>query len=108
MINIKVTWWDIKVDISWAITKSLHQSTQLVRGKAIQNAPVLSWTLRRSITSMVWGTTGRVWTNVKYAKRREYENKKNPHRRFYMKRALDSSIIKIQSFFDKNITSLFK
>lgn len=108
MINITVKGWDITVDISWAIQKSLHQSTQLVRGKAIQNAPVMTWTLRRSITTEVMTKEATVWTNVKYAKVREYKNKKNPQRRFYMKRALQSSLIKIQSFFDTNISNLFR
>jgi len=107
-INLKVVWWDLEIDISWAITKSLHQSTQLVRWKAIQNAPVKSWDLRRSITTDIKDNIWSVWTNKKYWKRREYENFKNPHKKFYMKRALESSLVNIQSYFNKNITNALK
>jgi len=102
-INVTMNWWTIDVNIQWAVRKSLHQSTQLVRWKAIQNAPIQTWTLRRSITTQIKKDSWTVWTNVKYARRREYENRKNPHRKFYMKRALESSINKIQSYFYKNI-----
>ena len=107
-INLTVTGGDINIDISGAIQKSLQQSTQLVRWKAIQNAPILSWTLRRSITTKIKKDTWSDWTNVKYWKKREFVNNKNPHRKFYMKRALESSLVKIQSYFDKNITNALK
>lgn len=103
MININIKWWTLDIDVSRAINKSLHQSTQLVRWKAVQNAPVLTWTLRRSLTTKVMRTKWTVGTNVKYAKLREYKNRKNPHTKFYMKRALDSSVEKIQKIFYNNL-----
>lgn len=91
----------------WAIEKSLVQSTELIRWKAVRNAPYLTWTLRRSITTKVTMDTWIIWTNVKYAKVREYVNKKNPHKKFYMKRALDSSVDKVNQIFLKNISDVF-
>ncbi len=104
-INVTMNGGTIDVDIQWAVTKSLHQSTQLVRWKAIQNAPIKSWTLRRSITTAMWvdKMSASVWTNVKYGRVREFINKKNPHTKFYMKRALESSSAQIQQIFYKNI-----
>jgi len=103
MINITVTWWDINVDISWAIQKSLYQSVNTIRNKAIDNAPYLTWNLRRSITTKVLQDKWLVWTNVKYAKIREFYNRKNPHTKFYMKRAMNDSLVMIQWYFNYNI-----
>ena len=106
MINITVTGGNLNVDVSAAIKKSLHQSSQLVRGEAIKNAPVLTGTLRRSITTKVMRESAIVGTNVRYARKREYSNRKNPHTKFYMKRALNDSLLKIQKFFYDNLMNL--
>ena len=94
------------LDIKWGIKKSLIQSTLLVHWKAVNNAPFLSWNLRRSLHFKVKGDTGKVWTNVKYARVREYINKKNPSKIFYMKRAIESSYHKIEQIFRKNINNV--
>ena len=87
--------WDIdKVEnidknVSSAIQLMLTDVWLLVSNSAKKNAPYLSWTLRRSISTDFnnikrWFAV--VWSDVKYAKRREYENKKNPDRRYYLLR----------------------
>jgi len=125
MINIRVVGWDIEVDISWAIQKSLIQSTQLIRDKAIWYAPVKRWHLRRSITTKVKDTTWAVWTNLIYAPIQEYGWVIKPKRKKYlawksnwkwhfakqvrikpkkyMQKAMDTSLERIQEYFDTNI-----
>lgn len=52
-------------------------------------APYLSGTLRRSIginTTRIEKGVALVWSPVAYAKRREFENKLNPDRKFYLER----------------------
>ena len=104
MIKIKTN-FEIQ-QIKPAIRRSLNQSLVLVEWKAKYNAPVLSWDLKGSINfqsinfvNMYWV----VWTNVKYARIREYVNNKNPSKKFYMKRALKSSEKTIKKYFSKNI-----
>jgi len=95
-----------KYDLDWAIKKSLTQSSLVVHWKAVKNAPYQTWNLRRSLNWKIKEDTAIVWTNVKYAKIREYVNKKNPSRRFYMKRALESSYNEIKRIFTKNIKNV--
>ena len=92
-----------KLGIDKGIQKSLVQSTQLVRGSAIENAPFQTGNLRRSITTKIEPRTGIVGTNVVYARVREYVNKKNPNRRFYMRRALQDNAEKILKIFANNV-----
>lgn len=106
---IKAIWTkDIPFEqIKPAIQKSLQQSTQLVRWQAIQNAPVLTWQLRRSITTEIKDYYWIVWTNLPYWKVREFHNRKNPQTKFYMYRALNENVYKIQTYFQRNITKIF-
>lgn len=89
--------------IAPAIKKSVMQSVYLVHNKAVENAPFQSWDLRRSILPKIKEFIWVVWTNKNYWRLREYSNKKNPHTRFYMKRALESSEKEIEEFFTTNI-----
>jgi len=43
-----------------------------------------------------------------YAKRREFENKKNPHKKFYMKRTYDTAPQVIEREFKKALEIIFK
>lgn len=107
MISVKIKTNFTLEDLKPLIKKSIAQSTALVQWKANKNAPYLSWNLASSINVMNKDYTWIVWVDDKsapYGLRREYENKKNPHKRFYMKRALESSQKQIQEFFAKNIT----
>jgi len=92
-------------DIKWAINKSLIQSTLLIQWKAVKNAPYQSWNLRRSITTEVKNDKWLVGTNVKYAKRVHFVNKKNPNRRLYLYKAINSSKEQIKKYFIKNINN---
>lgn len=91
-------------DLWGAIQKAIQQSVLIVQWKAVRNAPYQTWTLRRSITQEVQPDRWVVWTNVVYAKVREFINKKNPSRRFYMKRAFETSINAINMYFNKAIS----
>jgi len=90
-------------DIKPAIKRNLNQSVVLVEWKAKMNAPVLSWDLKGSINWQVKDLYWIVWSNIKYARIREYVNNKNPSKKFYMKRAIESSVWKIEEYFNKNI-----
>lgn len=101
-IRENITWLDLQDPIQ----KSLVQSTQIVRSDAIRNAPYQTGTLRRSITvdnKSIRQWIGIVGTNVVYARVREYINKKNPHKRFYMRRALKDNANKIIDIFRNNL-----
>lgn len=104
MIKIKS---DIdQIDLKNPIQKTLVQAATTVQRSAKRNAPVLTWTLRRSISTdlaEVKNDIAKVWTNVPYAKLREYENRKNPRRRFYMRRSVNQNIDKIKQLFLKNL-----
>lgn len=61
----------------------------IIQNRAKENAPYKTWTLRKSITTdfssiSKWFVI--VWSRVKYAKKREFENKLHPDRKFYLKR----------------------
>lgn len=107
MINFTLKTKLPKMDLNTAIKKSLWQSVTLVQWKAVNNAPYLSWNLKRSIWVEVKQDIWIVWTNLDYAKAREYVNKKNPHTKFYMKRALETSLEQIKIYFAKNISDLW-
>lgn len=55
-----------------AITRALPVAAQLVRGKAIGNAPYKTGTLRRSIITDVGATSAKVGSNLPYAKIQEF------------------------------------
>lgn len=63
---------------------------------AQKNAPYQRWSLRRWIVQnpkliSLWMDTVTVWPEwIPYAVRREFQNKKNPHKKFYMKRTYDT------------------
>ena len=94
------------VSVLWtSITVSAPASSQ-VWSINCKNAPYKTWNLASSINLVNKTYSWIVWVSSKtapYAKLREYVNKKNPHKRFYMKRALESSIKEIEDFFNKNI-----
>ena len=90
-------------DIKPIITRSISDSVLLVHSKAIDNAPYKTWTLRGSLVPVMKTLYWTIDSVTPYAVRREYENKKNPDRKFYMKRATDSSIREIENIFEENI-----
>lgn len=87
--------WDIdkvknlNFNIENATNLALTKIWLIVQNRAKENAPYLTWTLRKSIATdfdniSKWFVV--VWSPVQYAKRREYENKLHPDRKFYLKR----------------------
>jgi len=112
-----------KVDVKfnffqdWDIEKLLEWTTFLLedaKNIAKTNAPVLSWNLRRSIIKETFQPTlnewiiWRIWSKLKYAKRREFENYKNPHRKFYMKKAKDYIQNNIWNVLKNNLDKIIK
>lgn len=74
-----------------AVSIAIQNIAFAVRRRATQNAPYLTGTLRRSIVEVVKKDRAIVWSNVAYAKKREFVNRKNPHTRFYMRRAKEDT-----------------
>ncbi len=82
-----------KLDM-WLVNQIwLINSSQNLKWKAQDNAPYLSGKLRQWIAvepgNITKSTdTVKIWPRkIVYAVRREFENFKNPHKKFYMKRA---------------------
>jgi len=95
LINFDIK-WDIKkvakleVNLNNAIELALLEIWLKVQNQAKINAPFDRGTLRRSISTdfsriKQWMVV--VWSPVAYARRREFENRKNPQTKFYLKRA---------------------
>lgn len=80
----------------------LHNSLRELQSIARENAPYVTGTLKKGIliewkyewnnpnSIRLWQKKARVWpAQIPYAVRREFENNKNPQRKFYMKRTHD-------------------
>lgn len=108
MIEIKLKGKIFEVDMKDVVWWTLRSLVQIWRWEAIQNAPVLTWNLRRSITTKVSWDKWFVWTNLKYWKKREFINKKNPHRTFFMKKAKKEINENMDKVFTKNLIKRLK
>lgn len=109
MVDVKLEWDRDKLfklwnNVSSAVQLILTDVALLIQNSAKQNAPVRRreqypntpsnqkrrwWTLRKSIWTdfnFIQKWTVIVWSNVKYAKVREYVNNLNPHTRKYLRR----------------------
>jgi len=80
---------------------------------AKSNAPILSWNLRRSIVTNIKTTLNnnliwQIWSKLKYAKRREFENKKHPNRKYYMKKAKNYIENNIWNIFEQHLNNLIR
>jgi hypothetical protein len=99
---------DLKAEqIRPAITLTLTQVASKVQNRAKENAPYDTGALRSSIiTDYTMMYTGKVevGSNLVYARRREYENFKNPNRRLYLTRARDEVEPAVRDLFISNIT----
>ena len=103
--------WKMNENVSDAIQDMLTDIWNLVNNTAKKNAPYLSWTLRKSISVDFdniekWIVV--VWSDVKYAKRREFENKKNPDRRYYLLRWYRDNRAKISAIVINALTKKLK
>lgn len=99
MTSTKFTWNMAKVqDVRRQVASGLLRMGADIASRARSNAPVLTGALRNSIrvtadqndTVYVLAGGAVAGKNVKYALRREFENKKNPQTKHYMGRAFDS------------------
>lgn len=109
MVDVKLEWDRDKLfklwnNVSSAVQLILTDVALLIQNSAKQNAPVRRreqypntpsnqkrrwWTLRKSIWTdfnFIQKWTVIVWSDVKYAKVREYVNNLNPHTRKYLRR----------------------
>ena len=98
-------------NVNWAIQIMLMDISNLIMNSAKQNAPVLTWTLRRSISTdfnkiQKWMTV--VWSPVKYARKREYVNNKNPQTRYYLRRWYSENEMKIMQIVKEDLNKKMK
>ena len=91
-----------ELDMSKLTTIWLENSTRRIQSIARQNAPYDTGKLKQGIAVEKSKDQARVWPRrIPYAVRREFENYKNPQRKFYMKRTHDVAGPIVQSEFDK-------
>jgi len=83
----------------------------MVQNQAKLNAPFAKGTLRRSIStdfSKIKKGIVIVWSPVAYARRREYENYKNPDKKHYLERAYKENKAKIENIIEKALNIKLK
>ena len=108
-LNIRQNVSELSPDLTNVFRRAMTWATEFIRRKATLNAPYLSWTLRRSITTSIgmdW-KTGYVGSNQPYARRREFENNKNPDRKYYMRNARNDSGEEVEKIFIKEVENHF-
>ena len=98
-------------NFSKSIQLILMKIALTISNSAKEYAPYLSGTLRRSI----WISTNRiaqgvvvVWSPVAYAKRREFENKLNPDRKFYLQRWYTMNINTLDEIIQESMRKVLK
>ena len=93
----------MKLEITWDIKKLMQLNSkvnasvqimlidvwQFIQNRAKENAPYLTWALRRSISNdfnsiSKWFVV--VWSPLAYASVREFVNNKNPQTKYYLER----------------------
>lgn len=72
MISLSVVTKGKFPDVRAAVSRALPVAAQLVRGKAIENAPYKTGTLRRSIITDVDSDRAKIGTNLPYARIQEF------------------------------------
>lgn len=91
-INISTNFDLSKFDTDRMIQIGLHNSITELQRIAAKNAPYQTWKLSQGIGIEEGNKTARVGPRkINYAVVREYINKKNPHKRFYMRKTHDVS-----------------
>ena len=76
-----------RFDLNNVLQKALIQSSLLVQNSAKEFAPYDTWKLRQSITtnlSKITQLQAIIWSPLPYARRRNYENNKNPQTKLYL------------------------
>lgn len=103
-----------KLDVNVINQLGLTNSSREIRGQAMDNAPYQTWKLQQSIWIEPWVITPKtkqvkIWPRkIVYAVRREFENFKNPSRKFYMKRAYDTAQEVVKREFEKALLLIIK
>lgn len=100
-------------DVDKAIKESLFDAWNLIRWEASRNAPVKSWTLRRSINYQVTWNKLEVGSNVVYAPIQEFWWRAwrwwavyiRPKK--YITRAIQQNLWRIVKIFETNLSNLF-
>lgn len=108
-IKVKLNFDLRKLDIGTVTQIGLVNSTQRLVAIARENAPYETGTLKKSIGA----EPGAITKNTKkarvgprkvvYAVRREFENRKNPHKKYYMKRTADDAQRVVQEEFTQAV-----
>lgn len=103
----------MKLDLTWDVQKIMDLNSkinasvqimlidvwQYIQNRAKENAPYLTWALRRSISndfSSVSKWLVVVGSPLSYASLREFSNRKNPHRKYYLQRSYTEHVQDIQ------------
>jgi len=95
-------------DMSDPIQKALLKISLLIQNSAKEFAPYKTWSLRKSITHVIQKNKAIIWSPLKYARRRNYENNLNPDRKFYLvARAYDTNKDEIQQIFKDTLKVTF-
>ena len=131
MVDVKFEWdrnkllklWD---SVSSAVQLILKDVALLIQNSAKQNAPVRRrdqypntpsnqkrrwWTLKRSIWTdfnYLQRWTVVVWSDVKYAKVREYVNNLNPHTKKYLRRWYSENKVEIKNIITNDLSKELK
>lgn len=113
-ISVKVNLNFDNVDIDKINQIGLFNSANAIKTQAQENAPYQTGKLRQSINIdptviKKWQTKVRIWPRkVVYAIIREFVNKKNPHKRFYMKRAFASADVITKKEFENAVVIILR
>ena len=110
-------YWDIdkainlNKEVPSAVQLILWDIADIIQNSAKINAPYDSWHLHWSITSArerikQWIIV--VWSDVAYARRREFENYKNPHRKYYLQRWYTDNIAEIDRIIQNDLSAELK
>lgn len=103
----------MKLDLTWDVQKIMKLNStvnasvqimlidigQYIQNRAKENAPYLTWALRRSITndfSSVSKWLAVVGSPLAYASVREFSNRKHPDRKYYLQRSYTEHVQDIQ------------
>jgi hypothetical protein len=100
-ITVKINVNLDKIKMDFINLAGLENSSMQLIKIARENAPIDTSTLKKSIgknkpvslgdKEVILGPDKIGSRKVVYAQRREYENKKNPHKKFYMKRTYEKA-----------------
>lgn len=112
-VTIKTNFDFGKFDTNRLIEMGIHNSLRPIQSIARAGAPVETGTLKKNIWIEEWKNKAGIWPSfwprkVVYARRREYENYKNPHTKYYMRNAYQQSETIINREFNKAFDIIIK